>query len=86
MNAGCRCVEGQFADGNTHAAGALVTQPQDPLVVGGDNQTHILMGHVFQNVRDVLDVVRRNPNPTWMPQDVTELLAGAPHGGRIHDR
>ena len=86
MYAGRRRVECQFADGNTHAAGTLVTEPQDPLVVGGDNQTHILMGHVLQDVRDVLDVVRRNPNPTRMPQDVTELLAGAPHGGRIHDR
>ena len=81
MNAGRRRVEGQFADGNTHAAGTLITQSEDALVVGGDDQTHILVGHVLQDVRDAVDVVGRNPDATRMPQDVTELLAGAPTVG-----
>ncbi len=86
MNAGCGRVERQFADRNAHASCALITQSEDSLVVGGDNQTHVLVGHVLQDVRDAVDVIGRNPDAARMPQNVTELLAGAPDGRRVDDR
>ncbi len=81
----CR-VQRELADGYSHAAGTLVSQTENPLVVGGDDQPDILMRDVLQHVRNALDIVGSNPDSPRMTEDVAELLAGTSHRRRIHDR
>ena len=69
-----------------HAAGALVAEPQDPLVVRDDDQADILGGRRAQDVVDPVDVIGRDPDPARPPEDVAELLAGTPDRRRVDDR
>jgi hypothetical protein len=81
-----RCVQRELADRDRHAAGALVAQPQDPLVVGHDDQANVLVRAVAEDVRNPVAVGRRDPRAARPAEDVAELLAGAADGGRIDDR
>ena len=86
MDAGGGRVEGQLADGDRHAAGALVAEAQDPLVVGDDDEPDLVARRVAEDLRDAVDVVRGDPDPTRPAPQVAELLAGAPDRGRVDDR
>ena len=89
-----RGVEGELADRDGHAAGALVAQAQDPLVVGHDDEPDVARTALAEEIRDPVDVVGRDPDAAGPPDDVAELLAraarrsacrrpaGTPRGGR----
>ena len=82
-----RGVQRQLADRDGHAARALIAQAQDALVVSDHDQAHVgAVGGLAQNALHAADVIWRQPDAARPAQDVAELLAGAAHGGRVHDR
>ncbi len=58
MNAGGQGIEGELADGNAHAAHSLVTDPQDPLAVGHDDDAHRFGIQLTGQGAHVIDVLR----------------------------
>ena len=86
MDAGRCAVERQFAHGDAHAARALVAQSQDPLVVGGHDQSNIRLRGVAKQGGDAVHVVRRDPDAARPPEDMAVELAGPAHGRRVDDR
>ena len=79
-------VEGKLADRDSHAAGALVTQSQDPLVVGDHDQADIEVGCVAQHRGNVMDVLGRDPETAWVSDDMAIELAGLAHRRGVDDR
>ena len=86
MDAAGRGVQGELADRDGHAAGALVAEAQDPLVVGDDDEPDVLVRALAQELRDAVAVGRRDPGAAGPPDDVAELLARAPDRRRVDDR
>ena len=78
-------VERQLADGDAHAAGTLVAETQDALVVRDDDESDVRVGRVAQDLRDAVDVRGRDPDAARPSHDVAELLAGLAHRGRVDD-
>ena len=65
MDAAARRVEGELADGDGHAAGALVTQAQDALVVGDHDEPHVAERPLAE---DAGDPVARRPGVIQVPR------------------
>ena len=86
MDAAPRRVERELADRDRHPAGALVAETQDPLVVGDHDQPDVVVRALAQELRDPVAVGRGDPDAARPPDDVAELLAGAPDGRRVDDR
>ena len=55
MDAARRRVQRELADRDGHAAGALVAEAQDPLVVGDDDEPDVLVRALAQELRDPVD-------------------------------
>ena len=53
-----RGVQRQLADRDRHPAGALIAEPEDPLVVGDHDQPDVFVRAVGQELRDPVRVVR----------------------------
>ena len=83
--AGAR-VERQLADRDGHPAGAEVAQPEDAFVVGHHDEPDVGVRAVAQDLGDPIAIMRRDPGAARPPEDVAELLAGAPDGRGVHDR
>ena len=81
-----RRVQRQLPDRDGHPPGALVAQTEDPLVVGHHDEPDVLVRALPQEVGDAVDVGGRDPGPARPPDDVAELLAGAPDSRRVDDR
>jgi hypothetical protein len=79
-------VQRELADRDGHAAGALVTETQDPLVVGHDDQPDVVERALAQDVGDPVDVGWGDPGAPSAPDDVAELLARPADRRRVHDR
>ena len=79
-------VEGELADGNAHAAYALIPQPQDPLAVGDHYHLDVLLGGVLQHVIDPVLVRIGDEEAAGTAVDVGELLARLAHGRGVDDR
>ena len=88
-------VEGELADGDAHAARALIAQTEDPLVVRGDNQADVVDAHaarggfgpgVAEQIRDAVLVGGGDPQAPRSPHDVAEGLAGAADRRRVDNR
>ena len=86
MDAARRRVQRELADRDGHAAGALVAEAQDPLVVGDDDEPDVLVRALAQELRDPVPIGRRDPRAAGPPDDVAELLARPPDGRRVDDR
>ena len=52
-------------------------RPEDPLVVGHDDEAHVLERPLAEQLGDPVAVGRRDPRAARPPDDVAELLAGA---------
>ena len=57
MDAGGGRVERQLADRDRHPARALVAEPEDPLVVGDDDQPDVVVRAVAEDLGDPVDIV-----------------------------
>ena len=86
VDAARRRVQRELADRDRHPARALVAEAEDPLVVGDDDEPHVLERALAQDLRHALDVRRRDPRPAGPPDDVAELLARAADRRRVDDR
>ena len=67
-NSRTRCVQSQFPDGNTHTAGALVTETKDALIISDDDQLDRVVAAVPQQVREWGEIIRRDPQSPWSSQ------------------
>ena len=79
-------VERQLADGDAHAADALVTEAQDPLAVGDHDHLDVLLGGVLQHVIDPVLVRIGDEEAAGTAVDVGELLTRLAHGRGVDDR
>ncbi len=82
----CGRVQRELADRDGHAAGSLVAEAEDPLVVGDDDEADVLEGSVAQQLGDPVAVLGRDPRAARAPDDVAELLAGTADRRRVDDR
>ena len=85
MDARARDVEGQLADGDAHAADALIAQPEDAFVVGRHDQADVVVRRVPEDARDVVHVIGRDPEAARAAIDLAELLTRLAHRGRVDD-
>ena len=85
VDAAGRRVQGELADRDGHPARTLVAQAQDALVVGDDDEPHVLERALAQDLGDALDVGRGDPRPARAPDDVAELLARPADRRRVDD-
>ncbi len=86
MDAAGGRVQRQLPHGDRHAAGTLVAEAEDALVVGHHDQAHVGVGGVAEQLRDPVPVRGRDPQAPRPPEDVAERLACAPHCWGVHDR
>lgn len=79
-------VERKLADRNAHSCnrsadtipgcpkalttGTLITETEDPLVVGHDDEAHICVRRMSEHLGNSIDVVRRDPQPPRPAEDV----------------
>ena len=85
MDPGAGGVERQLADGDPHAAAALVAETQDPFVVRRHDQPDVLLAGVREELGDPIDVLGREPEAARPTHDVAVLLTGTAHDRRVHD-
>ena len=79
-------VEGHLANGNAHAAGALVAQSQDAFAIAYDNAPDVIVTRVRQNLLDAILVGIAKKEAARPAPNLAELLAGFAHRGRVNDR
>ena len=87
VDAGACDVQGKFAHADRHAAGTLITNTQNGLVVGGDNQADFAVferrfHHRFQPPAHA----RIQPQPSSALKHVTEVLRGKADRRCVDDR
>ena len=83
-NAAQRCVESHFANGNAHAAGALVAEAEDALAVGDDDAAHVVVARVGQHLVHAVAVGIADEETARLAPDFAEALAALAHRGRVH--
>jgi hypothetical protein len=87
MDAAGRAVQRQLADGDRHAARALVADAEDRLVVGRDDELHPpAPGRGAQHLGDPPAVVRRDPHAARAAEHMAELARRQAHRRRVDDR
>ena len=86
VKAGSRDVEGELADRYAHAAGSLVAEAEDALVVGDHDEPDSGLARVAEQFRNAVDVVRSDPHSPGPAHDVAVLPTGAPNRWRVDDR
>ena len=79
-------VQGELADGDAQAAGALVADAQDPLAVGHDDDVHLGVGPVPQQRRDRVAQRVGDEQAAGPAVDVAELLARLRDHRRVDHR
>src|ERR1019366_25714 len=79
-------VQDKFADGNGHAARALIAEAQDALVVGDDDEADVPLAEVAEALRDLAAVVGAKEQSARAAIDMAVLLAGAADRGGVDDR
>ena len=79
-------VEGELADGNAHAAGALIAEPEDALAVAHHDGTDAVIAPMGQDPGDAVPVGKTENEAAGLVPDLAEALAALAHGGRIDQR
>ena len=79
-------IEGKLADRNSHAAGALVAQAEDPLVVGDDDQADVGLGALRSTEGMSSTSSGRDPETSWIADDMAVELAGLADRRGVDDR
>ena len=86
MDARARGVEDEFADGNGHAARALIAQAEDAFVVGDDDEPDVALAEVAEALGDLSAVVGAEEQAAGAAIDMAVLLAGQADRGGVDDR
>jgi hypothetical protein len=81
-----RRVQRQLADRDAHATDALVTQAQNPLPVGDDDDVNLPPGPVTQDLPDAVTIGIGDEKATRTAVDLAEALAGQPDRRGVEDR
>ena len=63
VDAARRRVQGELADRDRHPARSLVAEPQDPLVIGDDDEPDVVVRPFAQQLGDPVAVGGRDPGP-----------------------
>jgi len=85
VNASPCGVEDELADGNGHAAGALITKAKDALVIRDDDQPDVTLTEVAEALGDLTAVVGADEQAARAAVDMAVLLAGQAHRGGVDD-
>jgi hypothetical protein len=80
-NAAQRGVESHLADGDAHAAGALVAQAENALAVRDHDATHLVIARVGQNLLDAVLVRIAEEEAARPAPNLAEALAALAHAG-----
>ena len=80
-----RRVESHLADGDAHAAGALVAQAQNALAVRDHDAAHLVIARVRENLLDAVLVRIAEKEAARPAPDLAEALAALAHVGGIHN-
>ena len=85
MNAGAGGIKRELADRNAHAVGAEVTETENALAVGDDDQLRRI-GPVAEQFGDAAAIVGADEETARPLEDMTEALAGKTHRRRVDQR
>ena len=85
-NAAERSVERHLADGNAHAARALVAEAEDAFAVADDDAAHLVVARVREDLFDAVLVGIAEEEAARLAPDLGEALAAFANGGRVDDR
>ncbi len=81
VDAAQRGVQRQLADRDANAADALITQAQNPLHVGDDDDVDLPPGPIMQDLPDTVAVGIGDEKAARTAVDLAEALAGQPEVG-----
>jgi len=81
-----RRVQVQLANGDAHSVGPEVTEAEDALAVGDDDDVYFLVRPVIQNLLHTAFILDGNVHATRLLKDRSELLASLADSGRIEER
>ena len=81
VDAGAGRVERQLADGDAHAAGALVAQPQDALAVGDDDHLDLVEARMIEDRLEGVALRVAQEQPARIAPIVAELWHPSPTVG-----
>ncbi len=84
-NAAQRRVERHLADGNAHAARALIAQAEDALAVADHNAAHVVVARVGEDLLDAVLVGIAEEEAARLAPDLGEALASLAHCRRVDD-
>ncbi len=79
-------IKGQLADGDAHAASALVAEPEDALAVADDDDAHGVEQRIGEDVAEPMAVGIAEEQATGLAPDLAEPLATFPDGRRVDQR
>src|SRR5580704_7222720 len=86
MNSAQRRVESHLSDGDAHAAGALVTQPQNSLAVAHNDAFHAVVPLVKQDLADAVLIRITQKQASRLSPDFAEPLAAFAHRRCVDER
>ena len=85
MDAGAGGVERQLAHGDAHAVGSLVAQPQNALAIGDDDDTHVVIMPVAQDVGHAATILQADEHSLRLLKNVAIFLARLADGRGVDD-
>ena len=86
MQAGACGVEREFADRDTHAASALIAEPENALAVADDDGLDAVEARIAENAGDAVFERKAQEQSARFAKDAAELLAAEPDRRRVDDR
>src|SRR5262245_20421905 len=81
-----RGIKRQLADGDTHAARALIAETKDALAIGYDDGIDIVEARVGENALDVPHMGKAEKETARLAEGMAEFLAAKSYRGRVDDR
>src|SRR5262249_37037379 len=77
-------VKGHFADGNAHAAGALIAKTENAFAVADHNALDAVIARVAEDLFDAIFVRIAEEYPARLSPDFAEALAALADRRRVH--
>ena len=86
VQAGASGVERQLADRDTHAAGALITKPEDALAVAHHDGLDAVEARIVEDAAHPVLEWKAQEQAARLAEDAAELLTAETDRGRVDDR